>query len=87
MRLPAVLRSYFGNQEVFRLTNLRRTQDGGLTFDIKVAPRSSTPNILANPSFESGSGGVPSSWKSSAFQATAVFGVDTGVAKGGTRSA
>ena len=87
MRLPAVLRSYFGNQEVFRLTNLRRTQDGGLTFDIKVAPRNSTPNILANPSFESGSGGVPSSWKSSAFQATAVFGVDTGIAKSGTRSA
>jgi hypothetical protein len=58
-----------------------------VAFDIKVAPTRPTPNLLANPSFESGSGGLPTSWASGAFQSSAVFGLASGIAKSGTHSA
>ena len=57
LQQPIVLRSYFGNQEVFRLNNLRRVRSGALVFDIKLAPKVSPANMLANPSFESAAGG------------------------------
>lgn len=86
MRTPSVLRSYFGNKEVFRLKNLRRTRGGVLTFDIEMAPRSPLSNILANSSFESSRGRSPNAWKSDAFQASAVFDLDTRIAKRGRHS-
>jgi M6 family metalloprotease-like protein len=85
MRMPVVFRSYFGNQSVFRLVNLRRTRDGGLAFDIEIAPSGLPPNILTNPSFEKGSRGSPAAWESGAFRASAVFRLDTGIARSGLR--
>ena len=87
MRLPAAFRSYFGGKEVFRLSHLKRTQNGGLAFDIEIAAKTSPPNALANPSFERGSGTLPSDWKSAAYQPSAVFKLEKGTAHTGDRSA
>jgi hypothetical protein len=87
MRLRAVFRSYFGGKEVFRFSHLKRTSDGGLAFDIEVAPKASQVNLLANPSFERGSGKRPEGWKSDAYQPSAVFRLEKGIAKSGMYSA
>lgn len=74
IQTPAVVRSYFGDREIFRLDNLQWTQDGELAFDIKVAPKDGLQsNLLANSSFEDGSGGLPDAWQSDSWQASAVF--------------
>jgi hypothetical protein len=86
MRLPAVFRSYFGGGEVFRMSRLKRTDGGGLVFDIVIAPKRSYANLLANSSFERGSTS-PTGWTSSAYQPSAVFGLDAGIARTGKRSA
>jgi hypothetical protein len=87
MKLPAVLRSYYGNQEVFQLDNLRGTASGGVVFDIKITAGGPTSNLLANPSFEAGSGGSAQGWATQAYQPSAVFGMDSGTVRTGKRSA
>lgn len=92
MRTPYVARSYFANTPVFALDKLRWSARG-LTFDIGVLPPVSPtignlllPNRIANPSFESGSGGQPASWTPDAFEATSVFDWLSGSAQDGQRS-
>jgi hypothetical protein len=59
---PMVLYSYYGDlQEVFRIDNVVWV-DGGMSFDVIVAPPQPTTNLLTNPSFENGQGGVPFGW-------------------------
>jgi len=88
MSLPRIFRSYLGGTLVFQLENLRRRAGGGLLFDIVILD--GTPmatNLLANPSFEEGSGS-PSSWGTAAYDPLASsFSVDTTQVHGGTRSA
>lgn len=59
MPCPFVLRTYFGGDPVFELANLRKNSDGSITFDMTVEPTSigSSPVLIGNTSFESGTGG------------------------------
>ena len=87
MRLPAPFRSYFGGKEVFRLSHLKRTQGRGLAFDIEIAPSSGPANLLANPSFERGSGALADNWSTQAYQPSAAFNLDKAIVRTGKRSA
>jgi hypothetical protein len=87
MRLPAPFRSYFGGKEVFRLSHLKRTQGRGLAFDIEIAPKSAPANLLANPSFERGSGALADNWSTQAYQPSAAFNLDKAIVRTGKRSA
>jgi hypothetical protein len=65
---PFVARSYLGGDDLFRLENLERT-DNGLRFDVvmlggAIAPG---PDLLTNGSFEGGTGALPDGWATEAY--------------------
>jgi M6 family metalloprotease-like protein len=77
------VRSYFGGDEVFRVSNVRR-ENGGMRFDISVLPAPAPHNLLSNGSFESGL----TSWQGSAFiPSAATFTAVSGTTHAGQRSA
>ena len=84
---PMVLRSYYGEApEIFRIENVA-WRDGGIAFDVVVAPAApAPPNLLANASFETGDEGtgVPDGWRKSASSGVAW---PSPIAKAGARSA
>jgi M6 family metalloprotease-like protein len=86
---PMVLRSYYGDgREVFRLDNVTWV-NGGMSFDITMAPAQPTPsNLLTNGSFEIGQGGAPDGWISYAYRSgLSDFVWPSAVARSGASSA
>jgi M6 family metalloprotease-like protein len=84
MRNPFVARSYFGNQEVFRIRNLTSTT-AGLKFDVTLSTQTST-NLLANGGAEAGST-APTAWTTGGWKPwEGVFTWASGVAHSGSRS-
>ncbi len=64
---PMILQSYYGDgDEIFRLANVAWS-DGGLLFDIVVAPVAPPTNLLTNPSFELGGPDVPIGWSTGSY--------------------
>jgi hypothetical protein len=59
MTSPFVLHTYFGGDDLFRLENLRWSGSAGIAFDlVELSSGSgSAPNLVDNPSFESGTDG------------------------------
>lgn len=86
MTLPFVLRSYFGGEEVFRVTNVAWGNGGRLECDITRATQSPPSDLLANSGFEQGVGGLPTGWTTGAWQPGAEFAWDATTALEGTRS-
>jgi hypothetical protein len=86
MQRPLVLRSYFDDQEVFRLDNLYRTGEDGLGFNAQVAPYVQPNNLLTNGSFEQGQNGAPDAWIANAFAESSVFSWDKRVGRKGQLS-
>jgi hypothetical protein len=93
MLSPLVLSSFDPEgPEVFRLENVG-WQDGGISFDIIVAPPlPRPPNLIANGSFEIGASGAPDSWVAGASgpiygPLQDAFGWSSGVAFSDTRAA
>ena len=71
---PMAVRSYYGDgDEVFRISNVTRGDDGlGLVFDVTVAQRPADQppvNLLANPSFETGGPAGPDAWSTGSYAA------------------
>lgn len=85
---PLVLRSYFGDQEVFQIDNLRWGANGALIFDIEISRMDVIQtNMLFNSSFEMGSGAAPDAWQPDAFvPSTATLTWENNIAKEGRRS-
>lgn len=86
MTLPLVLRSYFGGEEVFRVTNVAWGNGGRLECDITRATQSPPSDLLANGGFEQGVGGAPTAWTTGAWQPGATFAWDASTAFAGARS-
>jgi hypothetical protein len=87
MQTPVVLRSYIGDLEVASLDNVRWTRDGGLEVDIEIRSADGPEaNLLANPSFENGTGSSPDGWRTDAWDATATFGWERKKPADGRRS-
>ena len=89
MKRPLVLRSYFGGTEVFRVDNLYRTGNGGIGFNVQVAPLppSDGLNVFDNFSFEQGQDALPDAWGTDAWLQTSAFSWDRRVSRTGSRSA
>ncbi|MBN2360758.1 MAG: hypothetical protein JXR83_14990 [Deltaproteobacteria bacterium] len=85
---PFVAQSYLGGDDLFRIENIERT-DSGLRFDVVMLAGSIAPgpDLLANGSFESGTGAAPDGWATSSRQhLDESFGWDSSQAHDGSKS-
>lgn len=86
MTNPFIVKSYYGNQEVFRITNLSQTS-GGLQFDVTLSTQSSSStNLLSNGGVESGTT-APTGWETGGWKPSeGTFTWASGVAHSGSKS-
>ena len=85
MQNPLVVRSYFGNQEVFRINNVA-TASSGLKFDITLAALGNSTNLLVNGTVESGTT-APTGWTTAGWKPDeGVYTWASGTAHSGSRS-
>jgi len=85
MRAPLAVRSYFDGQNALEIRNVRWGGGDSLAFDVAIF-RASTRNLLANPSFELGTGAAPDAWQANAYNPSAAFLWDNRTARQGRRS-